>query len=208
MPVPRGTCTATSSTVTFTSSGALMRLPRSASVKAQTVAGGAGLCPAGAEARVAMSRQEEGGNVGETWFPPRERAEGERQSRRHRCGRVVRMRVARGDDSLDRARAPERAASLLDVRLELGAELAQVALHGIDREVAERAEGTTEDAVADVVEQVEVGVLAAALLDLLEQLHEPARPLAARRALAARLVHVELLRAQRELHHAAALVDH
>ena len=47
-----------------------------------------------------------------------------------------------------------------------------------------------------------------AALDLLEQLHHPARPLAAGRALAAGLVHVELRRAQRELHHAAALVDH
>ena len=41
-----------------------------------------------------------------------------------------------------------------------------------------------------------------------QELHHPARPLAARRALAAGLVHVELRRAQRELHHAAAVVDH
>ena len=43
---------------------------------------------------------------------------------------------------------------------------------------------------------------------LLEDLHHPARPLAARRALAARLVHVELRDPQAELHHAAAVVDH
>ena len=49
--------------------------------------------------------------------------------------------------------------------------------------------------------------VAVARLDLLEQLHHPARPLAARRALPARLVHVELRRPQRELHHAAAVVD-
>src|SRR2546428_7378150 len=35
---------------------------------------------------------KEGGNVGETWFPPRERAEGERRSCRH-----PRVEVAGGD---------------------------------------------------------------------------------------------------------------
>ena len=43
---------------------------------------------------------------------------------------------------------------------------------------------------------------------LREDLHHPARALAARRALPARLVHVELRDAQAELHHAAAVVDH
>ena len=41
-----------------------------------------------------------------------------------------------------------------------------------------------------------------------QDLHHPARAFAARRALAARLVHVELRDAKTELHHAAAIVDH
>src|SRR3954469_20251971 len=97
------------------------------------------------------------------------------------------------EDAFDRRLAGERAAALLDVRLELAAELAQVALHRIHREVAERAQRPPEDPRADAVDQVEVRVLAAAVLDLLQELDEPARSLAARRALPARLVHVELL---------------
>src|SRR5512132_1458486 len=116
--------------------------------------------------------------------------------------------VAGREDPLDRGLAAERTAGQRDVLLELGAELAQVALDGVDGEVSERAQRAAEDARADVVEQVEVRVLAPAVLDLLEDPHEPARSLAARRALPARLMHVELLRPQRELHHAAALVDH
>ncbi len=61
--------------------------------------------------------------------------------------------------------------------------------------------------VHDRLQQVEVGHRRVSCLDLLQELHHPARSLAARRALAARLVHVELRRPQRELHHAAAVVD-
>src|SRR3954451_10089055 len=116
--------------------------------------------------------------------------------------------VGRREDALDRGLAGEGAAALVDVRLELAAELAQIALHRIDGEVAERAQRPSEHARADALDQVEIRVLAAAVLDLLEELDEPARSLAARRALPARLVHVELLRPERELHHAAPLVDH
>src|SRR3954470_5825196 len=116
--------------------------------------------------------------------------------------------VGRSEDALDRRLAGKGAAALLDVRLELAAELAQVALHRIHGEVAERAQRPSEDARADALDQVEIRVLAAAVLDLLQELDEPAGSLAARRALSARLVHVELLGPQRELHHAAPLVDH
>src|SRR6186997_2967684 len=116
--------------------------------------------------------------------------------------------IGGSDDSLDRRVAGEGTAALLDVRLELGAELAEIALHGIDGEVAERAQRPPEDPRADALEQVEIRELAAAVFDPLEDLNEPARALPARRALAARLVHVELLRPQGELHHAAAVVDH
>src|SRR3954465_12428422 len=112
------------------------------------------------------------------------------------------------EDAFDRRLAGERAAALLDVRLELAAELAQVALHRIHREVAQRAQRAPEDARAAALDQIQIRVLAAAVLDLLQELDEPASPLAARRALPAGLVHVELLRAERELHHAAPLVDH
>src|SRR5919198_852941 len=111
---------------------------------------------------------------------------------------MVRMGVDRRLDPGQRGVLAERTASLVDVRLELGAELTQVARDGVDREVAERAERAAEHPVADVLEQVEVGLRRIALLDPRQQLHEPARSLAARRALATGLVHVELLRAQRE----------
>src|ERR687885_422359 len=46
---------------------------------------------------------------------------------------------------------------------------------------AERAEALAEDPVADVEQQVELLVRGTALLDRLEELHHPPRPLAARR---------------------------
>ena len=69
------------------------------------------------------------------------------------------VRIGRRDDALERRLAPERAAALLDVRDELVAPVLQEACDGIDREVAERAQGLAEDAVADRVEQVDVGEL-------------------------------------------------
>ena len=95
----------------------------------------------------------------------------------------------------------------VDVRLELGAVLPEVARDRVDREVAERAERLSEHAVADLVQEVEVGRVAASFLELRQELDEPARAHAARRALPARLVHVELRGSERELHHAAAVVD-
>src|SRR5689334_4078861 len=120
---------------------------------------------------------------------------------------MVAVRVEWRDDPLERRLAAVRAAALLDVGDELAPPLLQVARDRVYGEVAERAERAAEDARADVVEQVEIGELRLARLDLLEQLHHPTRAFAARRALAARLVHIELRRAQRELHHAAAVVD-
>src|SRR5215218_9334408 len=102
------------------------------------------------------------------------------------------MLVDRRDDALDRGLAAEGARALLDVRRELVVVLVQVARDGIDGEVPESAKRLPEDAVADVEQQVEIGQLGATLFDLRQQLDEPSRPLAARRALAARLVHVEL----------------
>src|SRR3954447_3204893 len=108
------------------------------------------------------------------------------------------MLVGRREDPLERRRAAERAAALLDVRGELVAPLVQVAIDRIDGELAERTEDLPEDVVADRVEQLEVGVRRGAVLDRLEDLHHPACSDAARRALAARLVRVELRRADGE----------
>ena len=95
----------------------------------------------------------------------------------------------------------------VDVRLELRPVLLEVARDRVHGEVAERAQRLPEHAVADLIQEIEVRALAAALLELRQDLHQPAGADAARRALAARLVHVELLRSERELHHAAAVVD-
>ena len=104
--------------------------------------------------------------------------------------------------------AVERAAALVDVRLELVAELVEVADHRDRVGVAERAQALAVDALGDRDEQVHVGLCAAAVLDLLEDLGQPLRPDSARRALPARLVLVELRHPHGELHHAAAVVDH
>src|SRR5215203_2974522 len=106
----------------------------------------------------------------------------------------MRVLVDRSPDALDRGLAAVRAATLVNVRLELGAVPVDVAPHRPDGEIAERAQRPALDAIADPPQQVEVRVLRAARLDLLEQLHHPPGALAARRALPARLVHVELLR--------------
>src|SRR6266498_1599481 len=106
--------------------------------------------------------------------------------------------VDRGHDSLDRRGPAEGTAAPVDVRAELVLELAHVAGDGVDGEVAQRAQRLAEHALSDRAEQVEIGVGGLARLDLLEQLHLPARPLPARSALAAGLVHVELRGPQSE----------
>src|SRR6266545_959184 len=116
--------------------------------------------------------------------------------------------VDRRDDAFDRRTSAVRAPALVDVGLELRAVLVDVARDRVDGEVTERAERLPEHAVAYVPQQVEVSVLRAPGLDLFQQADHPACALPARRALAARLVHVELLDPQGELHHAGTLVDH
>ena len=98
-------------------------------------------------------------------------------------------------------------ARTVEVRLELVAVVAKVARHRVHGEVSERAERLAEHAVAHVVEKREVADARPPVLELRQELDEPARPDATRRALPARLVHVELRGPQRELHHAAAVVD-
>src|SRR5437899_10901245 len=116
--------------------------------------------------------------------------------------------VARREQALEGRLPGQRAAAAVDVGLELVAELADDARHRHRRRIAQRAEALAEHAVADREEQLELGLLGLARLDLLQELHHPARPLAARRALAARLVHVDLRDPQRELHHAGTALAH
>src|SRR4029077_7988383 len=100
--------------------------------------------------------------------------------------------VGRREDSLQRRLAAERTAALLDVGDPLVVPLVEVALHRPHGEIAERAKRLALDPVADLPQQVEVVGLTVAALDLLEDLYQPARPLAAGRALPAGLVLVEL----------------
>src|SRR4051794_16996443 len=101
----------------------------------------------------------------------------------------------------------ERAAALREVLEVLVAEVPDRALDRAHRAVGKRAERAAEDVVALVEQQVEVTLLADALLELGEHLHQPPGALTARRALAARLVLVELGPAQGRPHHAGGLVE-
>src|SRR3954468_19408539 len=99
-------------------------------------------------------------------------------------------------------------ARLLDVGLELVAELLD---HRADRHrhrVAQDAQAVADDLLLDRGHDVEVHRGRLARLDALEHLVRPVRPLAAWRALAARLVAVELRRLQRDVDDRVRVVDH
>ena len=81
--------------------------------------------------------------------------------------RLVGVLVDRREDALERRLAAERAAALVDVRLELVAELVDVARDRHRGRVAERAEALAEDPVADVEQQVELGLLRASPASIL-----------------------------------------
>src|SRR5579883_2631481 len=76
--------------------------------------------------------------------------------------------VDRGEDALERGGAAERAAAVVDVRLELVAELVDVARDRDRIGVSERAEALAEDPVADREQQVELALVRAPVLDLVE----------------------------------------
>src|SRR5947208_16658351 len=86
----------------------------------------------------------------------------------------------------------ERAAALLPVRDVLVLEVLHRRRDRTRCAVTECAEGTTEDVVAGVEQCRDVLRVALALLEPLEDLHHPVGAFAARRALAAGLVRVEL----------------
>src|SRR5919107_1814525 len=81
---------------------------------------------------------------------------------------------------------------LLHVLLELGAEVLQHRGHRHRHRVAQHAQAVADDVALDLLEDVEVHRGALALVDALQHLHRPVRPLAAGDALTARLVAGEL----------------
>src|SRR6266566_10166337 len=101
---------------------------------------------------------------------------------------MVRVLRDGGEHVVERRLAAERAAARVDVSLELVAELVDVGGHGHRRGLAERAEALPVDAVADVEQEVELALGRLAGLEPAEDLRHPPRALAARRALATRLV--------------------
>src|SRR5438046_10692552 len=106
---------------------------------------------------------------------------------------------------LHRRRVAEGAAALVDVGLELVPELVHVARHCDRGRLSQRAQALAVDPVADAQEQVELGLLRLPGLEVPQDLRHPACALTAGRALAARLVLVELGDPDAELHHAATV---
>src|SRR5258708_19271940 len=96
--------------------------------------------------------------------------------------------------------AAERTAAVLEVLPELVAELRHAARDRHRGRVAEHAQTLADDPVADVEQELQVVLARRARLDRVQQLHEPARADTPRRALAARLVLLELPDPEHELH--------
>src|SRR5690348_11991428 len=84
------------------------------------------------------------------------------------------------------------AAPVVDMVLELGAEVLDEALHRQRRRVAERADRAPGDVVGQVHEEIEALVPSLSVLDAVHHAIEPAGALAAGRALAAGLFEVEI----------------
>src|SRR6185295_12917309 len=82
-------------------------------------------------------------------------------------------------------------AAVVDHVLELVPEVLEEALHRPRRRIAERADGVTFDAIRHIEQQAQLLAPALAGDDALQQAVHPAGAFAARRALAARLRHIE-----------------
>src|SRR2546421_11199132 len=89
----------------------------------------------------------------------------------------------------------DKAAPMLDVMHELVAEVLDEALHRQRSGVAQSADGAPGDVVGDVVEKIEIGHAPLSVLDAVHHAVEPARAFAARRALAARFLEIEVRQA-------------
>src|SRR3989338_8439521 len=95
-----------------------------------------------------------------------------------------------------------------DVMFELRAEFPDVGLDGPGRRVGEHADGLALHAAGARRENVKVPRAPVAMQDAGQLCEEPPGPLAARRALPARLVREELSRRPKGLHHAGGVVHH
>ena len=94
------------------------------------------------------------------------------------------------------------------MRLELVPEQVQRRQNRRRGGVTERAQRLADDVAGDAVQQVDVFRSAFSTLDALQQFIEPVAALAARRALPARLVAVEVQQVHRQPHHADTVVHH
>src|SRR5215470_14254871 len=97
----------------------------------------------------------------------------------------------------------DQALLVVDVILELVAEMLDEALHRQRRGVAQRTDRAAGDVVGDVHEHVEVLASTLSMLDAVDHAPQPACPFSARRALAAGLGEVEVRQPQERTHHAA-----
>src|SRR5262252_9120260 len=102
----------------------------------------------------------------------------------------------------------QRAPPFPDVRLVLVTEIFERGEYRCRSRVAKGAERFAGDVRRDARQQIEIAHLAFAALDALEDLVEPVRAFAARRALAARLVTIEMQQVLGEPHHAGGVVEH
>ena len=94
----------------------------------------------------------------------------------------------------------------MDVRLVFVSEVAQRGQYGVGARLAQAAQGGFLDDARELLERRDVLRLAPSLADLLEDLQQPARALAAGGALAAGLVLNEIHEEARHVHHAGVLV--
>src|SRR4029079_15598844 len=95
-----------------------------------------------------------------------------------------------------------------DVMLELAAEMLDEALDRQCGRVSERADRPALDVVRDLRQQIEILGAALAVLDAVHHAPQPPGAFAARCALAARLLVIEIRQPQQALHHAPRVVQH
>src|SRR5947208_959812 len=102
----------------------------------------------------------------------------------------------------------QRAAPFLDVRFVLVPEVLDRRQHRRYGRVAERTQRLAGNVSRNAEQQVEIAHLPATALDLLQHFVQPVGPFAARRALAARLVAIEMEQVLGEPDHAGRVDEH
>ena len=128
---------------------------------------------------------------------------------RHVAGDIDVRRAGAGAGGVDQRRANARAAMLVaDVLDVFVAEVADGREHGVGRGLAQAAERRVLDHLAQVDEPLDVGLLAVAFADAVEDLQHPLRAHAAGHALAARFFLHEFEEEAGNVDHAAIFVHH